>query len=465
MTSCKTRPAGTLRRALVSFALAAAASTACNSSSTGSAKAAVQASQLATSATAVTPGTVVAGSLSVTMAPAALTGGVFGVDVALRDASGNLLDVSDVVTVGLTSSPVAGATLGGTLSKAAVHGVASFTDLTLASSGSGYVLGVSSSQSTVATSAVRSAQFNVAYSEDDQLTAGAAANTSAGAAQAISPNVPVFGSLGGGEVHYYKFAAKAGQVVDVQSYANRLDLGDWDTSLRIRLLSTDGTTELARGGALGPDANSVDTGLAAYIPVTGTYYLACDQDLRGFSSGKFAVLLGFGSVATAGAFQSETEPAGATGQNDTAATAQALGPGVMYGHYDDTTAGADPDFYKITIGGPTRVHLGLTAARSGAAGGGKIWDGTLMMQDAAGNVLWRSDNAFFLDPAIDYVFTTAATYYVRVSRAEYAGNAAHAPYLLDYSAAAYAPVKPAPSATAAGANSSPSPVPLATSCA
>ncbi|HEY2030444.1 MAG TPA: carboxypeptidase regulatory-like domain-containing protein [Myxococcales bacterium] len=431
------------------LAIAALAGTACKSRSSSSQR---ETGNAAAPSGKLTATTAVPGTLSVTMAPAALAGGAFAVDVALRNSAGSLLDVSDVVTLSLATSPVPGATLNGTLSKAAVHGVASFTDLGLSSAGSGYVLAISSSQATVAAPAVQSQPFKVAYSEDDQLSTGAAANSSAAAAQTVSPNVPIFGTLGGGEIHYYKFAAKAGQVLDVASYGNRLDLANWDTSLRIRLLNTDGATEMARAGAIGPNTNFVDAGLRAVIPSTGTYYLACDQDQAGFASGKFGVLLAFAAVPNGGTFQTEAEAPGTTGANDTAATAEALLPGTMYGRYDNTAAGATaPDFYKIAISGPTRVHLELSAARAGAAGGGNVWDGTLMLQDSAGNVLWQSDNALFLDPAIDYVFTTAATYYVRVSRADYAANRGGSPYLLSYSASAYAPAKPAPGATTAGA--------------
>jgi len=292
----------------------------------------------------------------------------------------------------------------------------------------------------------------VAYSEDDQLTVGGVANTSVATAQSISPSVPIFGTLGGGEVHYFKFNANAGQLVTFMSYASRLDMNGWDTSLRMRLLGPDGTTELARSGAISPDAPGIDTGLGVSIPATGVYYLACDQDQKGFASGKFGVLLYSPTLPLGAALQTEAEPQGKVGGNDTAATAEALLPGFMYGHYDNPSTNVSAsDYYKISVTAAARLHLEIIAARLGAANGGELWDAALSLQDSAGNVLWSSDNTYFLDPSIDYIVTTPGTYYVRVTRSEYATNTASSPYFLYYSPSAYTPVAAAAGTTAATA--------------
>jgi hypothetical protein len=396
--------------------VAVLASQACNSSPPGeksfSANANTDVTVVADAGVSTTP---VAGALQVSMSPAALPGTAFEVDVTLRNAAGTTLDVSDVVTLTLATTPVVGATMGGTLSRAAIHGVASFPDLTIASVGSGFIIGASSSGVAVTTTAVKSAAFKVAYSEDDQLSVGGVANTSVAAAQTISPNVPIFGTLGAGSVHYFKFTAKAAQAVGVIGYSNRVDLSNWDTSLRIRLLASNGTTEIARSGAVSASANGIDTGVAVLIPAAGTYYLACDQDQRGFRSGKFGVLLALPGLP--GVLQTEAEPAGKVGSNDTAATAEPLVAGVMYGHYDNPTTNVSAsDFYKISITAPTHVHLEVVASRIGAANGGVLWDPAMTLQNSAGVVLWTSDNTYYLDPAIDYIVTTAGTYYVRVTR-------------------------------------------------
>ena len=395
----------------------------------------------------VTVPTPVAGALSVTaQSPAALPATPFTAEVTFRDSTGATLDVSDVVTVSAVNGTVA-ATMGGTLSVAAIHGVATFTNLTLATVGSGYTLTFTGSGASVTAAAIKSA-LNVAYSEDDQLSTSKVANTSAAAAQTISPNVPIFGTLGGGEVHWYKFAAKAGQLISVASYGNRLDLRNWDTSLRVKLVGTNGTTEMARSGAINVNAPGVDTGLSLLrIATAGTYYLVADQDQAGFASGKFGVLLTL--PAPTGVIQTEAELAGTVGKNDTPATAEALVPGVMFGQYDNPSTNVSAsDYYKITISTPTRIHLDLVASRNGFANGSlSMWDGVIVLTDASSNVLWQSDNTFLFDPSCDYIITAAGTYYVRVTRSEYALNTASSPYGLIYTATAYSPVTAAAAAS------------------
>jgi hypothetical protein len=407
--------------------VAVLATQACNSSPPGggSTTSAATKQDLAAS-TAVT----VAGTLVFNLPAAALPGATVPLEVQFRNSTGALIDTSDTVTV--KASVTAGgvtSTAGGTA--AAVHGVAT-VNASLAPAGT-WTVTASSSQLTVTTAAITTTVKGT-YSEDDAPTT----NNTAATAQAISPNVPMFGTLGGGAVYYYKFYGKAGQLFGAEGFANRLDQANWDTSLRIRLIAPDGTTELARSGGISPDANAFDTAVGISLPATGTYYLACDQDQNGFASGKFGVLFTFYALPSGAVFQTETEAVGATGTNDTIATAQALVPGVMYGHYDNATGNVTTsDFYKISVTAASRLQLELFSSRLGAFSGAKNWDGILQLQDSAGNVLARSDNAAFLDPRIDYTVTTAGTYYVKVSRAEYSTNTANATYALQYAPTAF----------------------------
>nr|MCU0623557.1 Ig-like domain-containing protein [Gemmatimonadaceae bacterium] len=83
--------------------------------------------------------------LVVTAAPTSVGAGVVfpTVTVEARDAFGNrATSFTRAVAMALTTNPT-GATLGGTLSRPAVAGVASFPDLALTNAGSGYVLGAS----------------------------------------------------------------------------------------------------------------------------------------------------------------------------------------------------------------------------------------------------------------------------------------------------------------------------------
>jgi len=85
-------------------------------------------------------------TLSVVIAPSSVAAGSpFGLTVHANDSSGNLeSSFNGTVTVALASNP-GGATLGGTLSVKASHGVAFFSGLKLTAAASGYTLQVSTS--------------------------------------------------------------------------------------------------------------------------------------------------------------------------------------------------------------------------------------------------------------------------------------------------------------------------------
>ncbi|HEY6908737.1 MAG TPA: PPC domain-containing protein [Myxococcales bacterium] len=401
------------------------------------------ASQAAT-ATTTTP------SLRVDVYPAALPNGPFVAEVSFRDSTGALVNSSATVSVALAATTSAVGTptspttarLSGTLSKAAVNGIARFTDLAIDTAGRGYALTASAAKATSGTSAF----FDVTWSVSEAEAAGASTNDATSGAEALSPNVPMFGALGPGDVDSYKFHAKAGQLLTVSSHAARLDLGNWDTSLRLRLLAPDGS-EVARSGV--PDGNSpgIDNGIASLrIPNEGDYYLVCNADGTSFLSGNYALVMKLAEPPAG--LQLETEATGASGQNDTPATAQALSPGLLFGHSDPATPSATstgsatpggPDYYKISITAPTRVRLEITAARNGAAYSDALWDSRLQLLDASGNALATNDNSSSLDPLIEYVLATSGTYYVRVGRADTSQSTGSSPYLLSYKTSAYTP--------------------------
>jgi alpha-tubulin suppressor-like RCC1 family protein len=100
------------------------------------------------SAFAVTPGT--ANRLMFTVQPSSVAAGAAvapAVQVAVQDTLGNTVTSSTAsITLAITSGTgVAGATLGGTRTRAAVSGVATFADLTLDKAGTGYTLTASAS--------------------------------------------------------------------------------------------------------------------------------------------------------------------------------------------------------------------------------------------------------------------------------------------------------------------------------
>jgi hypothetical protein len=430
------------------FALGATVAVLANQACNSSTSSAGQSRTSETGRALTTAGTVAGLSLRVDLFPYALPGDTFPVEVSFRNSSGQLMNVADNITVSLSTNPT-GATMLGSATRAPTNGVARF-DLSLAKVGQGYGITASSTQAGTATSAL----FNVAYSQDVDTVANPAGYTLA-TAPVISPKVPMFSALAPGEVQYYKFRATVGQQLSVLSYANRVDMNNWDTSMRVRLIAPDGTTEVARAAAITPDAKGVDQGLSLLrMPQEGDYYIACEVDNGGFQAGTYAMVMTLAPNPGL-SLQMESEPWGTTGQNDTIATAQKLSAGNLYGHYDSTpTGGATSDFYAITLSSPARVRVELNAARSGGAYGDRPWVGRLELQDAAGAVLWGNDSSFGLDPAIDYVISKAGTYYVRVTASNVQPSGSSGPYFLNYQATPYVPVaETATNTTTAGATS------------
>ncbi|HEY6911454.1 MAG TPA: PPC domain-containing protein [Myxococcales bacterium] len=404
--------------AALGMAIAALANQSCNRSGPA------QGADTAAGQSLTTAGTVAGLSLRVDLYPTALPGQPFNVDVSFRNSSGQLMNVADNVTLKLSTNPTGG-TLGGTLTRGSVAGVASFPDLFLDNVGQGYVITASSVQAGTATSAA----FAIAFSEDEDKAPSPSAGTSPSTARPISPLVPKFRTLGAGEVHYYQFRGKAGQLLTAQSYANRIDMRNWDTSLRLRLIAPDGVTEIARAGAAGPGQRGVDNAIATLrLPQDGTYSLAVDVDQAGFLSGVYALVIALAPNPGV-LMQKEAEAWGVTGQNDTIATAQQLLPGMLYGHYDNAAGGAPTsDFYKIALLVPSRVRIDLQAARNGMAYGDALSDLRLELQTSTGAVLWSNDNSYGNDPVIDYIVNSPGTYYVRVT----SNGGGSAPYFLSY---------------------------------
>jgi len=116
--------------------------------------------------------------------PASVTAGAsFGVAAQVLDASGNLVDATDVIALSIFTGP-AGARLAGTVSQAAVHGTATFAGLSLAQAGRGYTLAAAAAGRALAVSQ----SFDVAPGAPARLgflvqpsasTAGAAINSGA----------------------------------------------------------------------------------------------------------------------------------------------------------------------------------------------------------------------------------------------------------------------------------------------
>jgi hypothetical protein len=140
----------------------------------------------ASGAFSITPGP--AAQLAFTGQPSAATAGAAispSVQVTVQDAYGNTVTTDTLVTVQIGTNP-GGGTLSGILSRRAVNGIATFSDLSIERSGGGYTLAATASGLPVTTSA----SFNVSAATAARLSfTGQPSSAVAGAA--ISPAVEV----------------------------------------------------------------------------------------------------------------------------------------------------------------------------------------------------------------------------------------------------------------------------------
>jgi hypothetical protein len=147
--------------------------------------------------------------------------------VDIVDSSGNTVDSSAPVTIALGNNPD-GATLGGTLTQNAVHGVATFNDLTLDKPDNGYTL--------VASSGTLSNSTSNAFAENNSSTSCATGDT-------------------------------CSQTIDSDSGSLQVDVGSGTTAATLTE-SVDVGTPMD-----GPGSNpKADPGCAGYEPTTNDWY-------------------------------------------------------------------------------------------------------------------------------------------------------------------------------------------------
>jgi hypothetical protein len=393
--------------------------------------------------------------------------------VQLVDAEGRpVTGTQRTVRLALGANPT-GAVLGGPLEAGTLAGAAGFEGLRVDRPGEGLTL-VATGAGFRAESTPLSAAWSLVEREPADRTApGAPLNDTPAQAEALPLGVPFFGSLaesgGRADVDHLRLRARAGELLTVAAYANRLDEAAWTGTARLRLLGPDGA-ELYRVGARELGLVPVDLGLRAVrLPAEGEYVLALDAEAYdGAPTGaRYALLASLGGAPPA--LQLEQEPAGQGGGNDTPATAEPLQPGLLAAYHEALGvpgAPADSDHYRLEVSAPTRLHLELVGQRNGlyvpgagagAGGGGgggggggegaRAFDARLELTDAGGRLLWSNDDTTWFDPAVDYLVSAPGVYTLRVTR--FGGGAA--PYLLDYRAEAVTPRDAPASATPARA--------------
>jgi hypothetical protein len=259
------------------------------------------------------------------------------------------------------------------------------------------------------------------------------ANGDAAGANAVALGQPASGSLdAAGDVDFWSVALGAGQVIELELFATRLDQARWDAVVnapRLTLYGTDGSTKLLEhdlGGftssGWGWGAHDLDFPLFR-APVSGTYFVALRGDDGAKQGGDYVFVA---RSKTVSGFQSEAELPGAF-TNDTSAAAEALAPGTLAGFHAD----GELDVFALTVAGPSVARLEVTAYRNGLCRADESYcDLRLRLLDADGlTELAANDEAFFSDPALHYRFDTAGTAYVVL---EEAGGSGDADYFLAF---------------------------------
>jgi len=249
----------------------------------------------------------------------------------------------------------------------------------------------------------------------------------AGALQATS-------GLGGGslssatDVDWWKIDLTAGQRVSIEVFAARLftPAAGWGPNgARLTLFDPTGATELvdqSNGGDPGHEGFDAsfhyDMDIACFTaPAAGSYRLRVSADNAAPVDAPYVLRVGppglFGGGP--GTMGTESEPAGSTGQNDTMATAQALGgepAQALRGHGDGA---GHSDYFSFTTSAAALVSLGLKARRMGRRAGAALYDqGVLTLHDAGG-VIATGQPVEHGDPWLERAVLTPGTYYVEVS--------------------------------------------------
>jgi hypothetical protein len=114
--------------------------------------------------------------------------------------------------------------------------------------------------------------------------------------------------------------------------------------------------------------------------------------------------------------------------NDTAATAEPIVPGLVFGFHTDD----DSDFYSFVITSPSIVRFETIGYRNGIfAEDSDDYDMEISLYDTDGTTsLFNDDDSFFYDSAIQYQIETPGTYFIEVTECCGSGDA---PYALSFS--------------------------------
>jgi hypothetical protein len=241
-----------------------------------------------------------------------------------------------------------------------------------------------------------------------------------------------------GDVDCWSFSATAGEIVQIELLAVRLDHAGWDAFCnvpRLFLLAPDGSGLLAHdpSGAFsgGWRDGRHDLDFPCFrIEETGTHRICIVPDDPLVAGGEYALTVRSAGISP---IVVEAEGTGVSGANETPATAQVvadppLGAVTIRGFHVD----GETDVFAIDVPTESLVYLEVKAYANGVyREDDDYYDPFLELLESDGTtVLDANGDAFFRDPALSVVVTVPGTYYVRLTQDGM--TTGDAPYFLTY---------------------------------
>ncbi|QDV05603.1 hypothetical protein Poly30_11010 [Planctomycetes bacterium Poly30] len=244
-----------------------------------------------------------------------------------------------------------------------------------------------------------------------------------------------------GDIDYWAFTMEAGEIVQIEASAARMDRLAWtanSNALQLTIWDTDGTTALLAHDPFGNFSDGWDWGphdldIPMFVaPAAGTYYASVTQAETSRNGSVYGIRI---TKLDIGQRQFEAEAVGVTGVNDTFATAEPMTEGTMFGFLEGAVGGGaalgsfDIDWYAFSITEPTHVHLEVSSYRNGLSTDSTDYvnsEITLFGSDGETRIK-HAEWALFYDPAMSLTLSTAGTYYIRI---QHTGGSGSGPYAL-----------------------------------
>jgi len=265
-------------------------------------------------------------------------------------------------------------------------------------------------------------------------------DTPAGAVEVLVGQ-PGQGSLAvAGDVDWWRVELARDELVQLEVFAVRADQGTWDDAAvkaiaNVEVFHPDAATlwrahDYQPGAAAGAPSfahkpQDLDFSFLR-APTDGSYFIRIRPIASAPRGGDYILRL---RKAAFGPALREFENPGASGVNDTVATAQSITPGAVFGGQSS----GDVDVFSFQVSAPSLVSFDLHAERGGMLGGaGDYLDLALRLIDSDGvSELSCSDNVHFDDPRLEHAFAAPGTYYLEVAQPR---GAVSGEYMLVYAA-------------------------------